>query len=349
MNKSRKLSLINMCANLALIVLEILGVYFLSATGNGFDAWDLRYYTVLTVLVTMLGAALMIWTNIISFIKKKDCTPRLFYSIRFLSAVMSLITLITVAAVLAPSQGLELVFSLESGAIFMHFVCPIISVFQFVFLEIEPKGKFKKTLEPFIATVVYALVILIIMFVRIGTIGGTEGLDAAAEFAPYFFFLITDGLATTAKAMKNLGAAANAGVAVAVIVAAYGISALLWLLNRISHNIIIGEVYQVAAPKKAVSTKKTTTTAKKGNAFTNYMKKKVAFTGDESSSSGQVYHISYHDRRLKTWKVKTENAGRALKVFPTQKEAIDFANQCVKKNGGSIRIHSMVGRIRKEW
>ena len=130
---------------------------------------------------------------------------------------------------------------------------------------------------------------------------------------------------------------------------AYVAAILLWALNRMCHAIVIGEEYVPAGAKK-VAPKKAAPTAKKGNAFTNYVKKKVAFgDGSAPTNPGQVYHISYHDRKLKTWKVKTENAGRALKVFPTQKEAIDFANACVKKNGGSIRIHSMVGRIRKEW
>lgn len=336
MNKSKKLSLINMCVNLALIVLEIVGVYFFTKT-NTFDVMDLRYYTILTVFVTFLGAALMIWANIVSFIKGKDCTPRLFYSIRFLSAVMSLITLVVVCAFLAPSQGVEVIFATDGGFIFMHFICPIISLLQFIFLEIEPKGKFKKTFEPFIATLIYGIAILIAVFV----INSQSGSDAARQFAPYPFFLVTAELAGDGgNFMKNIG------VLVGVIFISYAMSVLLWALNRLSHNIIIGEVYEVEAPKSAKKKKETEVT---GNVFANFMKDKVAFGDNKPASSGQTYHISYHDRKLKTWKVKSENAGRALKVFPTQKEAIEFAKACVKKNGGSIRIHSMVGKIRKDW
>lgn len=343
MNKSRTLSLINMCMNLALIVLEVLGMYFLATTGNGFDVWDLRYYTILTVLVTSLGSALMIWANIISYIKKRDCTPRLFYSIRFLSAVMSLITVVVVCAFLAPSQGVKVIFAVDGGFVFMHFICPILSLLQFIFLEIEPKGRFKKTFEPFIATLIYGIAILITIFVIKG-----QDVTKAVQFAPYPFFLITDDLIAAYQATHpdaTMSAGVNIGILVGVIFISYAMSVILWALNRFFHNIFIGEVYEIEIPK---SSKKKTEAKVAGNAFANFMKNKVSF-GDNKSASGQTYHISYHDRKLKTWKVKSENAGRALKVFPTQKEAIEFAKSCVKKSGGSIRIHSMVGRIRKDW
>lgn len=340
MNKSRKLSLINMFMNLALIGLEIAGVCFFAMTNpHGFSVTDLRYYTVLTVFVTMLGAALMVWANIISFIKKRDCTPRLFYSIRYLSAVMSLITIIVVAAFIAPKQGIKTIFSLHEGFVFMHFVCPIISVLQFICLEIEPKGKFKKTFEPFIATIVYAIGIIVTLFV----VKANEGAVAASAYAPYFFFGITPELAQDGGNYLY-----NIGIAAAVLVIAYAASVLLWLLNRMSHAIFIGEVYEIEVPNQPKGGE--LTLLGEETSFTNYMKKKVAFGDNKpAATGGQTYHISYHDRKLKTWKVKTENAGRALKVFPTQKEAIEFAKACVKKSGGSIRIHSMVGRIRKDW
>lgn len=339
MNKSRKLSLINMFMNLALIVLEIIGVYFFTKT-NTFDVMELRYYTILTVFVTFLGAALMIWANIVSYIKKRDCTPRLFYSIRFLSAVMSLITLVVVCAFLAPSQGTKVIFAVEGGFVFMHFVCPIISLLQFIFLEIEPKGKFKKTFEPFIATLIYGVAILVTIFV-------IKGQDAvkAADFAPYPFFLITEDLIAASKYAGKLTAGTNIGILVGVIFISYAMSVILWALNRLSHNIFIGEVYEIETPNKKGGD---LTLIGEDNSFTGYMKRKIAFGDNKPVSSGQTYHISYHDRKLKTWKVKGENAGRALKVFPTQKEAIDFAKSCVKKSGGSIRVHSMVGKIRKE-
>lgn len=343
MNKSKTLSLISMFANLAVIALGILGVYFFVDLRD-FTAESLKYFEILTILVTFLGAALMIWANIVSFIKKRDCTPRLFYSIRYLSAVMSLVTLI--CAFIDAGSNPKIVFDYESGALFLSFICPIISILQFSCLEIEPKGKLKKTLEPFIAILLYMIGILIAVFV----VYKVEKVLVAVEYAPYSFFLVTKDLVESAKEAgiyKDITVGGNIAILATLVAIVYASAFVLWLLNRISHNVIIGETYQVAAPKKAAP-KKAAPAPKSGNAFTNYVKKKVAFGDANNVSQGQTYHISYHNRRLKTWKVKAENAGRALKVFNTQKEAIDYANACVKKSGGSIRVHSMMGKIRKE-
>ncbi len=63
-------------------------------------------------------------------------------------------------------------------------------------------------------------------------------------------------------------------------------------------------------------------------------------------STAVVYHISQR-KELNKWQVKRNQAAKAVKLFDTQKEAIDYANQLAKSQGGSIRIHSRVGKIRK--
>ena len=85
---------------------------------------------------------------------------------------------------------------------------------------------------------------------------------------------------------------------------------------------------------------------KKSGGFKSYIARSVSFKGSPTRTD-HVYHISYHDRKAKTWKIQTENTGRALKVFNTQKEAIDYANMLIKRHGGSIRVHSMAGKLRK--
>ena len=60
----------------------------------------------------------------------------------------------------------------------------------------------------------------------------------------------------------------------------------------------------------------------------------------------RVYHIA-RAKDGSSWQVKLANGEKAIKIFNTQAEAIDFANDLVSKNGGSIRVHSMKGSIRK--
>lgn len=59
----------------------------------------------------------------------------------------------------------------------------------------------------------------------------------------------------------------------------------------------------------------------------------------------RVYHISRHSSG--GWQVKLASGEKAIKTFPTQKEAITFARDLVRTQGGSIRVHSMTGSIRK--
>ncbi len=65
-----------------------------------------------------------------------------------------------------------------------------------------------------------------------------------------------------------------------------------------------------------------------------------------SSKSGKVYHVSHHPTENK-WQVKLAKGEKALKLFDTQLEAIQYAKEVSKSQGGSIRLHSVNGRIRK--
>ncbi len=62
--------------------------------------------------------------------------------------------------------------------------------------------------------------------------------------------------------------------------------------------------------------------------------------------SGKVYHISQHPTSDK-WQVKLAKGEKALKLFNTQAEAIAYAKEISNNQGGSIRVHSMSGKIRK--
>ena len=67
---------------------------------------------------------------------------------------------------------------------------------------------------------------------------------------------------------------------------------------------------------------------------------KTGYTGP------RIYHISKRNNDGK-WQVKFANGKRAIKLFNTQAEAIVFAKQLAKSQDGSIRVHSLKGKIRK--
>lgn len=71
------------------------------------------------------------------------------------------------------------------------------------------------------------------------------------------------------------------------------------------------------------------------------MNKKV-----DAKKSSKVYHVSHHPTEDK-WQVKLAKGEKAIKLFDTQLEAIQYAREVSKSQGGSIRLHSVNGRIRK--
>ncbi|QSF13387.1 DUF2188 domain-containing protein [Mycoplasma sp. Mirounga ES2805-ORL] len=63
----------------------------------------------------------------------------------------------------------------------------------------------------------------------------------------------------------------------------------------------------------------------------------------EIKKTSNVYHVTTKGNE---WQVKKNNSSRATKIFATQKEAIDFANDLSKKSNGTVLIHRKTGRIR---
>lgn len=346
MNKSQRLNLFDLITNIIVIALVGAGAYCgyaypLKAAGKTFfelNPQALIYLPIIATCVILIGALLMIWSNIVSIIKKRDCTPRFFLSIAFIGAVLGLVNTIMTFVVgngfyAQAKFDFALIFNYQGGMLFFLFLIPVVSALQFIFFKAEPTINFKKTFSPFIAIILYNIVIVSLVL-------ASEPKVAVANYVPAFFYCVTPALA--AEFELAYGITVNTTHAIIILVASivgtYVVSVLVWGLNRIMSLIIVGAEYRTgkrAEPKE-----------KKGG-FKNYVKEKFSFAGT-GARLDHVYHISYHDRKKHTWKVKSEGAGRALKVFPTQKEAIEYAKNEVRKHGGSIRIHSMVGKMRKD-
>ncbi len=60
----------------------------------------------------------------------------------------------------------------------------------------------------------------------------------------------------------------------------------------------------------------------------------------------RVYHVSKQADSGK-WQVKLATGVKAIRLFDTQEEAIVYAKGLVKTMGGSIRVHSVKGKMRK--
>ena len=63
--------------------------------------------------------------------------------------------------------------------------------------------------------------------------------------------------------------------------------------------------------------------------------------------SNKTYHISKRKEDGK-WQVKFASGQKAIKLFDTQAEAIDYAKKLADNQDGSISIHKLDGKIRKQ-
>ena len=109
-----------------------------------------------------------------------------------------------------------------------------------------------------------------------------------------------------------------------------------------------------SAPTKKVATKKSTnkrpvsTEESKAQVASKYNtrskpRKKVA--PKLPSGAVKAYHISQRTD-LHKWQVKASGAEKAIKLFATQQEAIQYAKAMAANQGISIRVHGRDGKIR---
>lgn len=66
----------------------------------------------------------------------------------------------------------------------------------------------------------------------------------------------------------------------------------------------------------------------------------------EKADEDKVYHISKR-KKDRMWQVKAEGSPKALKLFFTQAEAVDYAKSVAGNNEGRIVIHKEDGSFRK--
>ncbi len=75
--------------------------------------------------------------------------------------------------------------------------------------------------------------------------------------------------------------------------------------------------------------------------------KKPAEVKETKDSGARDYHISLRKDDGK-WQVKFAKGEKAIKLFDTQAEAIEYAKKLAENQDGSITIHKKDGKIRKQ-
>lgn len=348
MTKKRKIDLISLCLNGLIALLVLIGFILLFITGDGFSAF--KMFTILSNLYVGLATIGMFVFQLRHYLNEKAEIPSWIKVIKFTAVVAVFITFIVVITFLTPTMAGKddgSVAMLYKGSnLFFHIIVPIFSIGNFA-LEYEPRLKFKDTFFAVIPVVAYGFFYIINFYAK-----GVSAADFSKD-APYDWYgLIGDG-----SALRIII------VILIFIVGSYLLGLIFFLYNLIFRHIIVGydndegellevevedssseepeenETVEQTKQEESIEVKeeidetsKTKTTTKGGN--------------NKYKDGARTYHIGRHLISGK-WQVKLANGEKAIKLFDTQKEAIDYAKGLVKTQGGSIRIHSKVGKIRK--
>ena len=65
-----------------------------------------------------------------------------------------------------------------------------------------------------------------------------------------------------------------------------------------------------------------------------------------------IYHVSQNkndkSEHFKRWRIRLQGSKKTIKYYDTQKEALDYAKSLADNNDGSVILHGLDGRIRRQ-
>ena len=306
--------LLSLILNLTTVVITTVGLFI---TGVNIDHfyYFVKFFTLVTNCSIVIASLISLGFIFDFFTKKEKYKPfgNFVYIFKLCTAVNALITFLTVVLFLQYQP-----YMIHGWSNFiLHYFSPLMYIF--IFLVCDNEKKFPIYLFPTGLTV---LTIYTLYAVPLANIPGVW------DGSPYVFIDL--------KVVKFF--------ALLLIPLFFGLatvfSFLLWLFNRISYLIFTGEELKsqdkLTKEEKRIASKVEVTPEDE---------RAVALALREGFKAPRVYHISR--RQDRKWQVKFAKGKRAIKLFNTQAEAIVFAKKLAKTQEGSIRIHSIGGRIRK--
>ncbi len=275
--------------------------------------------------------------------------PQWLMQLKLASVTAVSVTAITVATFIAPVWNLtsETLVNYQGANFFLHVLVPIISIIGFIFFDVETRIKWRWNWCSVLPVLIYGGVYLSLIYV-------THNIEYDIYYFLYDKNEVNDGIVNVEITRLII-------VVAIMLVGTYILANILWAINLLFHHLSHPKVEK----DEIVSTDVTLTTTDSlvnDNQIKNVTKtvvqpakKEVASSTNASvkpasslyNGSVRVYHISTTKSLLGKWQVKLAGGEKAIKVFATQEEAIHYTRGLVSSQGGSIRLHSLDGRIRK--
>lgn len=317
--------ILSLILNIVAVVASIIGLIVIRDSGA---IVYVKYFTVLTNFMIIISGFISIGYSV-DFLLKKDketTLPPFVYVIKLITATSALLTFLVVVCFLqfqpAPSGLLGATGNLLINNICHHYVAPLAFILGFILFDVERKYNVKLAFLGPILLIIYMAYMGTICIIDSSIVGG----------APYIF-MDTSKIAIWMIPLFMLG----------FLVAGFGLSFVLWVLNRICFYIFTGDEIS----KEEINAIETSSDDKQTEKEIEQEIKEEEKIVEETGYKGpKIYHISKR-REDEMWQVKFANGKKAIKLFNTQAEAIVFAKKLAKSQDGSIRVHSLKGRIRK--
>ena len=318
--KLRKI--ISLVVSLLAIIFSMVG--FLLIAKDTTPISYVKFFTLVTNLLIVVVSTISIGYSV-EFLIHKDkviLEPTYVFILKLITSVCSLITFITVVSYLQHTVYADPSVSaaMHANNVMHHYIAPLTFTLGFILLDLDKKYNWK---------IFFTGIIVLLIYMSYAV--PLSNISAARSWwgePPYVFIDMS--------VVKQWMFALLPGF----IVGGLGLSFLIWLFNRIAYLLFIGDEIKEDAEEseeeKAIEAKVQVTEADEA-AVGEILKK--------SKAGPRIYHISRREDKM--WQVKFANGKRALKLFNTQAEAIVFAKKLAKSQLGSIRIHSLKGRIRK--
>ena len=317
--------ILSLILNIVAVVASIVGLIVIRDSGA---IVYVKYFTVLTNFMIIISGFISIGYSV-DFLLKKDketALPPFVYVIKLITATSALLTFLVVVSFLqfqpAPGGLLGATGNLLINNICHHYVAPLVFILGFILFDVERKYNVKLAFLGPILLIIYMAYMGTICIVDSSIVGG----------APYIF-MDTSKIAIWMIPLFMLG----------FLVVGFGLSFVLWVLNRICFYIFTGDEIS----KEEINAIETSSDDKQTEKEIEQEIKEEEKIVEETGYKGpKIYHISKR-REDEMWQVKFANGKKAIKLFNTQAEAIVFAKKLAKSQDGSIRVHSLKGRIRK--
>lgn len=341
MQRLRAFNIVNLTLNLLILLLSLASLIILFFD-LGFSCFN--YFTTWCALLGGSIAVIGVVYNCLKEIYKEYKIPKSISALKLLNVTNLLVCFFSTLVFIGPGYLFESYFYL------IRVILTILSFINYILFDFWHKLSFKYTLFGVIPITLYMLIYSFLMvFDVLKPLYNFENIHANSWYITLLFFVI-------------------------IMLGAVLLGWVSNLLNHLFRRLFIGEEY-IASGKTTIIPKLVLEGEQEANNLQqnednkstdnqdlNKKEENVANkdeTKQESSEqlnkpissyqkkfTSRVYHIS-RQKMVGKWQVKLAGSKKPIKYFDTQLEAINFAKGLVKNQGGSIRIHSLTGQMRK--